>query len=202
MAIPVGVGGLLGLLPDPGENSNAGFEVTLRNILDQLGAQVVGGVENLIEHGFGTPLEMDGLAAAIRRRASPFDPAVLLQPIEQAGKGRAFDSHSLGDFLLGQFISALREMNERAPFSLAKAERAEPLVEPRAPGARGPEKDEAELVDVGRRHAREMISVLTKSIFPRLSTAPDPGQNDRVIAVISDPLDRFGALRQPSLALH
>jgi hypothetical protein len=117
MAVPVR--GLLCPLPDPGENPNAGLEVTLRNIFDQLGAQVVGGVENLVEHTFGTPLEMDRLATAIGRRAAALDPAVILQPVEQARESRAFDSHSLGDLLLSEIVSSLGEVNQRPPFSLA-----------------------------------------------------------------------------------
>jgi hypothetical protein len=162
MAVPVR--GLLRLLPNTGENSNTSLEVTLRNIFDQFRAQVVGGIENFVQHGFGTALEMNRLATTICFRPAAFDPAVVLEPIEQARQGRAFDSHSLGDFLLGEIVSSLGEMNERPPFSLAQAERAEPLVEPGAPGAGRPEEDQAELVYIRRRHAREMISVLTNRI--------------------------------------
>ena len=70
---------------------------------------------------------MDDFAAAIVRRAAAFHPAVFLEPIEQAGKGRAFNAHALGNFFLGQFVSALREMDQRPPFALAQAERAQAL---------------------------------------------------------------------------
>ena len=84
------------------------------------------------------------LAAAIAGRLAPFDPAVLLQPVEQAGQGRLFNSHPLGDFLLGELVSALRKVNERPPFALAQAERAQPLIELGAPGTGGAEEEQAE----------------------------------------------------------
>jgi hypothetical protein len=62
---------------------------------------------------------MNRLATAIGRRAPAFDPAVILQPVEQARQGRAFDPHSLGDFLLSEIVSSLGEVNQRPPFSLA-----------------------------------------------------------------------------------
>src|SRR5205807_159296 len=144
------------LVPYFREHSNTGLEITLRNIFDQFGAQVVGGIENFIEHGFRASLEMNGLAAAIFGRAAPLDPTVVLEAIEQTRERCALDSHPLGDFLLGEFISALRKMHQRAPFALAQAEWAEPLIEPGPPGARRAEEDEAEFVDIWRRHGREI----------------------------------------------
>jgi hypothetical protein len=114
----------------------------------------MGGIENLVEYASGTALEMDRLATAIGGRAAAFDPAVVLEPIEQARQGCAFDSHPLGDFLLGAIVRALGKMHERPPFSLAQAEWAQALIEPGAPGTSGPEEDQAELVNVRRRHAQ------------------------------------------------
>ena len=142
---------------------------------------------------------MDRLAPSIRLGPAAFDPAVVLEPIEQARQGGAFDSHSLGDFLLGAIVSSLGKMNERPPFSLAQAEGAEPLIEPGAPGPGGAEEDQAELVNIRRRHA-QLISVLTNRIFRSLSIAADLRQDNRVIPVIGDPLDHVGAFRQPALA--
>ena len=136
------------------ENPNTSFQIALRNIVDELAPEVVGGIKNLVEHGLGTPLEMDGLAAAICRRAAALDPAVFLETIEQAGQSRAFDPHPFRDFLLGKRVSALGKMNERSPFSLAEPERAEPLVEPGAPGPGSAEENQAKLADIRRRHAR------------------------------------------------
>jgi len=106
-------------LPDPAEDSNAGLEVTLRNILDQFRPQVVGGIENLFQDRFGTPLEMNGFAAAIIRRFAALDPAVVLEAVEQARQSRFLDSHPLSDFFLGKFVSALGKMDQRPPFPLA-----------------------------------------------------------------------------------
>jgi hypothetical protein len=142
------------LVPDFREDSNTGLEILLRDIFDQFGAQVVGGIENLVEDGLGTPLEVDSFAAAIFRRTAALDPAVVFQTVEQTGESRALDSHSLGDLLLGELISAFRKMDERSPFSLAQAERAEALIEPGAPGSGRAEEHEAEFVDIGRWHER------------------------------------------------
>src|SRR3954470_1110566 len=92
------------LCPDFREDSNTGLEIAPRNIFDQFGAEVMGSVENLVEHCFRTALEMDGLATAIRIRIAAFHPAVIFQTIEQTGEGGAFDSHPLGDDLLGQLV--------------------------------------------------------------------------------------------------
>src|SRR5436190_23881410 len=139
----------------------------------------MGGVENLVEDCFRTALEMDGLATAVRIRIAAFHPPIIFQTIQQTGEGRAFDSHPLGDDLLGQLVSALREMDERPPFSLAETKRAQTLVEPGPPGARGAEEDEAEFVDIGRRHVQEkLVSVLTNRTFKGKSTRvcpPAPG---------------------------
>ena len=140
MTILRAVGRLLRLGPDLRENTDAGLEITLRNILDQLMAQVVGGIENFIQDRFRTALKMHDLAAAIFRGAAALDPAVILQTVEQSRQGWSLDSHSLGDFFLGELISALGKMNERSPFALAQTERAQALIELRAPGARGAEK--------------------------------------------------------------
>src|SRR5256885_7848597 len=93
-----------------------------------------------------------GLRARPLGRAPPFHPAIVLQTIQQSREGRAFDTHPLGDLFLSELVSPLGEMDEGPPFSLAQAQRAQPPVELRPPGAGGPEKDETEFVDVGRRH--------------------------------------------------
>jgi hypothetical protein len=138
--------------PDFREHPNARLEVSLRNIFDQFGAQIVGRVENLFQDGFRTALEMDRLAAAILGGVAALDPAIGFEPIEQAGQSRAFDSHPLRDFFLGPSVSALRKMHERPPFSLAQTEWSQTLVELGAPGAGGPKEDKAEFVDVRWRH--------------------------------------------------
>src|SRR5438045_1317080 len=140
------------LLPYFRENLNASFEVSLRNIFDQFHAQIVGGVENLFENGLGTALKMEGFATAVLRGIASLDPAVGFQTVEQTGERRAFDSHPLRDFFLGEFVSALRKMHERSPFSLTQPERSQTLVELRPPGARGAEEHKAEFVDVQWRH--------------------------------------------------
>jgi len=154
------------LFPYFREDSNTGFEVSPRNIFDQLGSQVVSGVENFIEDRFRASLEMNGLAAAIFGRPTPLYPTIVLEAIEQTGECCALDPHALGDFFLGEFISALRKMHQRAPFALAQTERPQTLVELGAPRARGPEEDKAEFVDIWRRHGRELISVLTNPNLP------------------------------------
>ena len=154
MTVARAVRRLLGLFPDSGENPNARFEVTLRNILDQLVAQVVGSIENLVQHRLGPPLEMNRLAPSIGGGTAALDPAIILQAIEQPGESGAFDAHPLGDFFLGELVPALGEMNECPPFSLAQSEGSQALVEPGPPSAGCAEEDEAELVDVGRRHSQ------------------------------------------------
>ena len=139
---------LLGLCTNLAEDSNASLEVTLRNILDQLGAQVVGSIENFIEHGLRAALEMDRLAAPILRGTAALDPAVVLKPVEQARQRWSLNSHAFGDLFLGELVSSLGKMHERPPFSLAQTEGPQALIEPRAPGARGAEKDKTELVNV------------------------------------------------------
>src|SRR6476620_12071572 len=96
---------------------------------------------------------MDDLATPILFRAAAFNPAIVLEAIEQSRHGGAFDPHPIRDLLLGEFISTLGKMHKRPPFSLAEAERPQTLVELCAPGAGGPEEDQAELVDIEWRHA-------------------------------------------------
>jgi hypothetical protein len=102
----------------------------------------VGGIENFIEDGFRTPLEMDDFAAPVFGRATALNPAVLLQTVEQSGQGWSLDAHSLGDLFLSEFVSAQRKLHQRAPFALAQPEGAEALIELGAPGSRGGEKHE------------------------------------------------------------
>src|SRR2546430_3439274 len=44
------------------------------------------------------------------------------------------------------------------------------LIELRAPGARGAEEHESELVDIWTRHVRKLVSVLTNRIFTQCQT--------------------------------
>jgi hypothetical protein len=171
--------------PDFREHSNARFQVSLRNIFDQFGAQIVGSIENFFEDGFGTALEMDRLAAAILRRIAPLNPAIGFEAIEQTGQGRAFDSHPFRDLFLGEFISALGEVHQRPPFPLAQPERPQTLVEPGSPGSSSAEEDKAELADVGWRHFRELISVLTNPSLPQCQLLlPHPRENHGVTSII------------------
>src|SRR2546423_13259037 len=147
------------LVPDFREHANTGLEITLRNIFDQFRAQIVGGIKNLIQDSFRTPLEMDRFAAAILGRVTALHPAIIFQTVQQTGESRAFDSHPLRDLLLGKFVPTLREMHKCPPFSLAQAERTQALVELGPPGAGGAEEDETEFVDIRRRHGRELVSV-------------------------------------------
>jgi hypothetical protein len=106
-----------------------------------------------------SPLEAIRAATAVAAPVlAPFDPTVILQPIEQAGERRFFDAHPLRDFLLGKFVSALRKVDQRPPFALAQAERAQALIKLRAPGARRAEEQKTELVDVGRRHLANWLA--------------------------------------------
>ena len=107
---------------------------------------------------------MNGFATAITGGFATLDPAIVLQPVEQARQGRLFDPHSFGDFFLGKFVSALGKMDERPPFPLAQPEGAQALVQLRAPGARGPEEKKAEFIDIRRSHAGELVSMLTSPI--------------------------------------
>src|SRR4051812_36449172 len=141
------------LVPDFREHSNTSLQISLRNIFDQFRAQIVGGIENFLEDRLGASLEVDGFAATILLRPAAFDPAIIFQPVEQTGESRALDAHALGDFLLGECISALGKVDERPPFSLAQAKRAQALVEPGAPGPGRAEKHETEFVDIGRWHS-------------------------------------------------
>src|ERR1700674_6002445 len=108
--------------------------------------QLVRGVEDFFQNGFRTALQMDNFATPIVRRPAPFHPAIFLEPVEQAGESRSFNPHAPGNFLLREFVSALREMDQRPPFALAQAERAQALVELGAPGPSGAEKHLAEFV--------------------------------------------------------
>jgi hypothetical protein len=158
VAIARAIRRLVRLVPDFREDSNTGLEIGLWNIFDEFGAQIVGGIKNLLQDCLGTPLKVDCFAPAIFRRTAAFDPAVGFQPIEQTGKSRAFDSHPFRDFLLGELIAALGKVNERPPFSLAQAQRSQAPIEPGPPGAGGAEKDETEFVDIGRWHTAEWLA--------------------------------------------
>src|SRR4051812_8086284 len=112
---------------------------------------------------------MDRLAAPVRRGTPALDPTVVLKAIKEAREGRALNAHPFGDFLLGQVISPLGEVNKRPPLALAQAQGTQPLVELGPPGARGPEKHESKLVNVWRRHVRtKLVSVLTNRLFPAI----------------------------------
>ena len=158
VAIAGAIRGPLRFCPDLREHANASLKVTLRNILDQFRAQLMGGIENLIEHCFRAALKMDDFAAAIFGRTAALDPAVILETVEQAREGGAFDPHPLSNFFLGKFVSALGEMNERPPLTLAQSERAEPLVQLCPPGAGRAEEDQAELIAVWRWHGQNWLA--------------------------------------------
>src|SRR5688500_15905345 len=143
---------LLRLCPDLAENANTGLEIALRNILDEFFAQIVRGIENFIQDGLRTPLQMDDLAAPIKRGTATLDPRVVLQTIQQTSQGGPLNSPPLGDFLLGKLVSTEREMNQRAPFALAKPEGPQALIQLRPPGPRRAEKHETQFIDVWWRH--------------------------------------------------
>src|ERR1700709_722151 len=100
---------------------------------------------------------MDNLAAPIVRRFSPFDPAVGLQTVEQTDQRGLFDPHPFGDFLLRELISAAGNIHQGGPMPLAQPERPEALIEPRPPGTRRAEEDDAEFID-GRRWHQESLA--------------------------------------------
>jgi hypothetical protein len=96
---------------------------------------------------------MDDFAPPVVGRFSPLNPTVILEPVEQTSERGFFDAHPLSDFLLREFVPALRNVDERAPLALAQAERAETLIEFGAPGTGGAEEQETELASVSRWHA-------------------------------------------------
>jgi len=145
--------GFFRFLPDLCEDADARFKIIRWNILNQFVAQPVRGVENFVEDSFRATLEMDDFAPPVVGRFSPRNPTVLLEPVEQTGEGWLFDAHPLSDFLLREFVPALRNMDERAPLALAQAERAETLIEFGAPGTGGAEEQETELTSDSRWHA-------------------------------------------------
>lgn len=98
---------------------------------------------------------MHNLATPVARGTAALDPSVILQTIEQAGQRRSLDSHSLGDFLLGEFVSAERKMNQGAPFALAQPQGSKTLIESCPPRSGGAEKHESQFIDVWRRHEAE-----------------------------------------------
>src|SRR5436190_13509499 len=146
---------------------------------------------------------MNGLAAAIVCGIPALDPAVIFQAVQQTRERRAFDSHPLGDLFLGKSISALGKMHERPPFSLAQAEGAQALVELRPPSPGGAEEDEAEFAEVGRRHDRELVSVLTNPSLPECQKllVPYPGENYAVVPIVCDALHRLRPQRKPMFSL-
>src|SRR5437763_1971713 len=143
------------LFPYFRQDPNTSFEIALRNILNQFGAKVVGGIENFFEDGLRAALQMDGLAAAVLGGIASLHPSVGFQTIKQAGEGRAFDSHPLCDLFLGEFVSALRKMNQGPPFSLADSELSQTRVQLRPPGAGRADEKTADAVDVEPRHGLE-----------------------------------------------
>jgi hypothetical protein len=150
--------GFFRFLPDLGEDANAGLEVVRRNVLYEFVAEPVRGVENFFEDSLRAALEMDDFAPPVVERFSPLNPTVLLEPVKQTGERWLFNAHPLGDLLLREFVPTLRKVNERAPLALAQTERAETLIEFRAPGARRSEKQKTELVNVGRRHVANSLA--------------------------------------------
>jgi hypothetical protein len=157
-AVSPGGRGFFRFLPDLPEDANAGLEVVRRDIFYEFVAEPVRGVENFFEDCFRAALEMDDLAPPVVGRFSPFDPTVLLEPIKQAGERWLFNAHALGDFLLREFVPTLRNVNERPPLALAQAERPETLIEFGAPGTRGAEEQETELIRVSGRHAGNWLA--------------------------------------------
>src|SRR4051812_13108113 len=104
---------------------------------------------------------MDNFAASIIRGFMPFDPAVLLEPVQKSSQSRLFNSHPFGDLFLRKLVTPLRQVHQSPPLALRQPERAEALVESGAPGASGPEEEKAKLVRISGRHTK-MVSVLTK----------------------------------------
>jgi hypothetical protein len=150
--------GFFCLFPDLRQHPDAGVEVVRRNIFYEFVAQHMRGVENFLEDSFRATLEMDDFAPSVVGRRSPLDPTPLLEPVEQTGKGWLFNSHALGDFFLGEFVSTLGKVDERPPLALTQAEWTQALVKFGAPGTGGPEEQETELISVGRWHARNWLA--------------------------------------------
>jgi len=153
-----GARGFVGFLPDLREHADTRFKIIRWNILNQFVAQPVRGVENFVEDSFRATLEMDDFAPPVVGRFSPRNPTVLLEPVEQTGEGWLFDAHPLSDFLLREFVPALRNVDERAPLALAQAERAQTLIELGAPGTSGAEEQKTELISVSRGHAGNWLA--------------------------------------------
>jgi hypothetical protein len=141
-----------------GEDPDASLEVVRRNIFNQFVAQPLRGIENFVEDSFRATLELDDFAPPVVGRFSPLDPTVLLEPVEQTGQRWLFDAHALSDFLLREFVPTLGKVNQRAPLALAQAERAETLIESRAPGTGGAEEQETELIGASRWHAGNWLA--------------------------------------------
>jgi hypothetical protein len=150
--------GFFRFLPNLREDANAGLEIVRRDILYEFVAQPVRGVENFLQDSLRATLEMDDFAPPVAGRCSPLNPTVLLEPVEQTGEGWLFNAHALSDFLLREFIPALRNVDERAPLALAQAERAQTLIEFSAPGTSGAEEQKTELIRVSRRHAGNWLA--------------------------------------------
>ncbi|MDQ6655657.1 MAG: hypothetical protein M3Y80_07585 [Verrucomicrobiota bacterium] len=79
------------------------------------------GAEDFVEDAFRAALKMDNFAASVVRRFFTLDPAVGFEAVQQSGERRLFNAHPVSDFFLREFVSAIREVHERAPFPLAES---------------------------------------------------------------------------------
>jgi hypothetical protein len=150
--------GFFRFFPDLREDANASLKVVRRNILYELVTQPVGGVEYFFEDSFRATLEVNDFAPPVVGRFLPLDPTVLLEPVEQTGERWLFNAHALSDFFLGELVPALGNVNERAPLALAQAERAQTLIEFRAPGTSGAEEQKTELIRISLAHAENWLA--------------------------------------------
>jgi hypothetical protein len=153
-----GARGFVRFLPDLREHADTRFKIVRRNIFYEFVAQSVRGVKNFFEDRFRATLEMDDFAPPVVGRFSPLNPTVLLEPVEQTSERGFFNAHPISDFLLREFVPTLRNVNERAPLTLAQAERAQTLIELGAPGTSGAEEQKTELISVSRGHAGNWLA--------------------------------------------
>ncbi len=110
--------------------------------------EFAGGGINLLDDRLRAAAQMDCLAASILGRFLALDPAVALQSMQDAGKGRLFNPDQGGQLALSERGLGRGQVYQSHPFTLAQAEWAEAFVEAVAPGAGGAGQAHADFFEV------------------------------------------------------
>jgi hypothetical protein len=175
---------LLRLLPDAIQYSDTGTQIGRRNVVEKLVSKSESRGTDLFNDPTRARRQMDGLAAAIMRRASARDPTITFESMQQSRQSGLFDSKVRGDLGLSQGAGRDRQMHQGPPLRLAQAHRLESFVQFQSPGPGSAVQERTEMIDVASLHGSKIVSLLTNSKTEAVSMPPR-------YSILSSKIDSF-----------